>query len=314
VSTRALLATRSGIRARSAAAGKALLYLVLAFVGALLATFVAKTMIGASLLDLAKGGLAPGIVRALLLFTGTVVLPSMIALRLFRDGFATTGWALPNALKLVGVGVASGFGLLVGIAAILWAIGAITFHYVAPSVSAAMVSFAMSAVLWVAQSAGEEGLNRGYAFLQACRAIAIWPAAILSSVLFMYGHLGNEGETMLGIFATGLLGLTLSYSVIKTGSLWFALGFHASWNFTQSFLLGFHNSGVQSPASWFSTDITGPTLLTGGTVGPEGSILLFPTVLCLLLIIRRIVNEAQPVIRSPGNDNDRSTNSLRKQS
>lgn len=66
----------------------------------------------------------------------------------------------------------------------------------------------------------------------------------------MYGHVGNEGETVVGIIAAGLLGLALSYSLLKTGSLWFALGFHASWNFSQSFVFGFHNSGVNP--SWLA--------------------------------------------------------------
>lgn len=283
-----LLVTRPGASAKSAAAGKMLLYLLLGFIGALIATLVAKAMFGGSLLDLAKAGLASGIMRALLLLMGTVVLPLMIVLRLFRERFATTGWAFTNAPKLVGIGLASGFGLLIGIAAILWAAGAVTFRYVAPSPSAALVSFALSAILWGAQSAVEEGLYRGYAFIQACRAISFWPAAILSSILFMSGHLSNEGETILGIVATGLLGLALAYRVLKTGSLWFALGFHASWNFTQSFLFGFRNSGGQSPANLLSTDVTGPALLTGGTAGPEGSILLFPAALCLFLIIWKI--------------------------
>lgn len=96
-----------------------------------------------------------------------------------------------------------------------------------------------SVILWLAQAAGEEGLHRGYAFLQVCRAISFWPTALLNSAWFMYGHVGNEGETAIGIVAAGLFGLALSYRLSKTGSLWFELGFHAAWNFTQSFLFGY---------------------------------------------------------------------------
>ena len=104
----------------------------------------------------------------------------------------------------------------------------------------------------------------------------------------MYGHIGNEGETVLGIIAAGLLGLALSYSLLKTGSLWFALGFHASWNFTQSFVFGFHNSGGKPPTTLLSATPDGSPLLTGGTAGPEGSLLILPVLIVLFAIIQRV--------------------------
>lgn len=297
MTTNSFLATRSGSRSRLTAFGKAVTYLALALVGALLVSAVAKALLGASLLELAQGGAAEGTARAVLLLIGIVILPTAIALGLFKEPFQLSAWAFGSALRLTGWGLATGFSLLAAMAGTMWLCGAVKFGIAAPTMSAAVSSLIISSILWLTQAAGEEGLHRGYAFVQICRAISFWPAAILSSAWFMYGHVGNEGETVLGIIAAGLLGLALSYSLLKTGSLWFALGFHASWNFSQSFVFGFHNSGGKAPASLLTATVDGSPLLTGGTTGPEASLLVLPALLVLLKIIHRF---AVPPCERPG--------------
>lgn len=286
--TESFLTTQSGARSRLNAVGEAVSYLVLAFAGALLVSAVAKGLLGASLLQLAQGGAATGTVRAVLLLLGLVIVPTALVLRIFKEPFRFSAWASGSAMKLTAWGLATGFVLLAVVAGLMWLLGAVTFGIATPTLSAAISGFLMSAILWLAQAAGEEGLHRGYAFVQVCRAISFWPTAILSSAWFMYGHIGNEGETVLGIIAAGLLGLALSYSLLKTGSLWFALGFHASWNFTQSFVFGFHNSGGKPPTTLLSATPDGSPLLTGGTTGPEGSLLILPVLIVLFAIIQRV--------------------------
>lgn len=282
------LAIRPGVRARFAAFGKAVAYLVMALLGALLVSAVAKGLFGGSLLDLAQRGPAAGTARAVLLLIGVVVLPTAAALKLFREPFRLSGWASGGAARLAAWGLAAGFLLLAAIAGAMWLAGAVTFGLAVPTVTAAASGLVISAILWLAQGAGEEGLHRGYAFVQLSRALSFWPTAILSGAWFMYGHVGNAGETAPGIVAAGLFGLALSYSLLKTGSLWFALGFHAAWNFAQSFVFGFPNSGGEPPASLLSATVHGSPLLTGGATGPEASLLVLPALIGLVAIIRRI--------------------------
>lgn len=45
-----------------------------------------------------------------------------------------------------------------------------------------------------------------------------------------------------------------------------------SWNFLQSFGFGVNNSGKPPPAFLTSWSFEGPAWITGGSVGPEGSI------------------------------------------
>lgn len=288
MTTKSFFATRSGSRSRLSAVGKAISYLALAFVGALLVSAVAKGLLGASLLQLAQGGTATGTARAVLLLLGLVIAPIALVLRIFKEPFQLSAWAFGSAMRLTVCGLATGLILLAVMAGLMWLLGAVTFGIATPTISSAISGLLMSAILWLAQAAGEEGLHRGYAFVQICRAISFWPTAVLSSAWFMYGHIGNEGETVLGIIAAGLLGLALSYSLLKTGSLWFALGFHASWNFSQSFVFGFHNSGGKPLASLLSATLDGSPLLTGGTTGPEASLLVLPVLIVLFAIIQRV--------------------------
>ncbi|MDQ2924251.1 MAG: CPBP family intramembrane metalloprotease [Acidobacteriota bacterium] len=118
------------------------------------------------------------------------------------------------------------------------------------------------------------------------RAIAFWAAAVFMSILFGAGHLFNPGESASGIIAVFLAGMTFSYALWHTGSLWWAIGFHMAWDWAQSFLYGVPDSGFLSGGRLFNTHPTGNPLLSGGTDGPEGSIFVIPTLLLVIAIIR----------------------------
>ena len=118
------------------------------------------------------------------------------------------------------------------------------------------------------------------------RAVAFWIAAALLSCLFGAMHLGNKGENLFGISQVVLVGLVFSYSLWRTGSLWWAIGFHMAWDWAQSFLYGVADSGNISIGRLFQTHIAGKPLLSGGADGPEGSVLCVPVMLLVLVIIR----------------------------
>jgi hypothetical protein len=58
------------------------------------------------------------------------------------------------------------------------------------------------------------------------------------------------------------------------------IGFHALWDWTQSYFYGIPDSGHTLPGHLLRGKFFGPTWLSGGTVGPEGS-LLFTLLLVL---------------------------------
>jgi len=148
-------------------------------------------------------------------------------------------------------------------------------------------------------------LTRGFIGLgnlispQHSRAIAFWIAAVITSAFFFIAHTSNAGEDKMGLVAVFLAGMVFVVALWRTGSLWWALGFHMSWDWAQSFLYGVPDSGGLMQGRLFATHAVGNPLLSGGTVGPEGSVLIIP-VLCLVLVVLLFTKRSpQPPLELP---------------
>lgn len=116
--------------------------------------------------------------------------------------------------------------------------------------------------------------------------IGFWIAAsIFSVILFTAAHTGNHGETFEGIAAVALAGTVFAFSLYRTGSLWWAIGFHTAWDWGQSYLYGTPDSGVLARGHLLITHPIGRPMLSGGSAGPEGSLFVLPTFLLVALII-----------------------------
>ena len=70
----------------------------------------------------------------------------------------------------------------------------------------------------------EEFSLRGYLLYTLADGIGFWPGAIIQALLFARGHMGNGGETHVGIIATGVFALFAAATLWRTGSLWLAVG------------------------------------------------------------------------------------------
>ncbi len=113
-----------------------------------------------------------------------------------------------------------------------------------------------------------------------------WIAAgLFSVILFTVAHMGNSGENLFGIAGVALAGIVLVFSLWRTGTLWWAVGFHTSWDWAQSCLYGTPDSGNVAIGHILASHPVGPALISGGTAGPEGSVLLIPTLLLVALVI-----------------------------
>jgi hypothetical protein len=112
-----------------------------------------------------------------------------------------------------------------------------------------------------------------------------WNAAWLTSTLFGYFHTFNPGESWIGIFSAAAIGFVFCASVRLTGSAWWAIGFHASWDWAQTFFYGTADSGLVPTGHFLSSTPTGAVLWSGGSDGPEGSVLVIPVVVLVLLAL-----------------------------
>jgi membrane protease YdiL (CAAX protease family) len=190
---------------------------------------------------------------------------------------AGLGWGAAALALLVGILRAA--GLLVFDGRLLFGAGALRYG-----------------VLWLGGfllvGVTEEMLARGYmqfTLTRGCAAIygrlfgarrpellGFWTAALILSIAFSYNHLENSGESPLGLLSAGLIGMVFCLSLARTGSLWWAIGFHASWDWAQSFLFGVADSGTLVQGRLFDTHPVGRAILSGGLTGPEGSVLVLP--------------------------------------
>ncbi len=121
----------------------------------------------------------------------------------------------------------------------------------------------------------EEFFLRGYSQFTLARGVGFWPAAVVLSCSFGLFHLRNEGEHWTGLLAAAFIGFFFCLTLRRTGSLWFAVGFHAAWDWGETFLYSVPDSGMVAPGHLLSSSLRGAPWLSGGSVGPEGSMLCF---------------------------------------
>jgi membrane protease YdiL (CAAX protease family) len=131
----------------------------------------------------------------------------------------------------------------------------------------------------------EEFLFRGYTQYTLADGVGFWPAAILLSVAFGSLHLKNPGEGPVGAAGVVMVALLFCFSLKRTGNLWYAVGLHASFDWGETFLFSVPNSGVVMQGHLSDSVLHGPKWLTGGTVGPEGSVFCFLTLALQFFVV-----------------------------
>jgi uncharacterized protein len=110
-----------------------------------------------------------------------------------------------------------------------------------------------------------------------------WQAAWVTSTLFGFVHTGNGGENWIGIFGAAAIGFVFCVSVRVTGSAWWAIGCHAGWDWAETYFYGTPDSGLVARGHLLTTTHTGNALWSGGSDGPEGSLLALGVVVLLLV-------------------------------
>ena len=131
----------------------------------------------------------------------------------------------------------------------------------------------------------EEYTFRGYALQSLWRGAGFWPAALLTAAVFAGDHLEKPGENFMDIAMIFLGGFTLAISVLKTGSLWWAVGWHTAFDFGQLFLIGTQNGGVTPVGRLLDVTFPGPAWINGGDRGTEASIFMVPAVIGTLIYV-----------------------------
>lgn len=155
-------------------------------------------------------------------------------------------------------------------------------------------------VFFVVVGLFEEFFFRGYSLYTLAEGIGFWPAAVLLSVSFGAVHLQNSGEGWVGVVGVVFVGLFWTFTLKRTGSLWFALGMHATFDFGETFLFSVPDSGMIFPGHLSNATLHGSNWLTGGTPGPEGSVFDFLILAVFFFVFDRWYPRSQELRNVPG--------------
>ncbi len=182
-------------------------------------------------------------------------------------------------------GLVWGFVALSVLVLVLWKSGLLAFDGVQLHGADVWKYAAGWGLLFLVVALFEESTLRGYLQFTLTRGIGFWWGALLLSFLFGFSHGTNPGETPVGLFGAAAIGLVFCLSLWYTGSLWWAVGCHAGWDWAESYFYGTSDSGMLAEGHLLGEHPTGPLLWSGGPTGPEGSLLVLVVVALIALFM-----------------------------
>lgn len=141
---------------------------------------------------------------------------------------------------------------------------------------------------WMVQGASEEILTRGWLMNVLVARYNLPLGLIFSSTLFGALHLLNAHVSYIAILNIILIGIFFGLYALKTENLWGACGAHSAWNWAQGNLFGLEVSGnTMNTGSLIQSNLIGSDLITGGSFGPEGGLVVsLVTILSIFLVYR----------------------------
>jgi hypothetical protein len=148
----------------------------------------------------------------------------------------------------------------------------------------------LSAFEWLAATVAvgiaEEFWFRSYLQQTLWKSIGFWPAASVVALIFAAEHyFFKAGENIWDVITLVSLSLLLSYSMLRTGALWFAVGFHFAFDYMQLFVIGTPNGSQLPVGRLLNASFSGPAWITGGVLGTEASFLMYPAIALLCLYV-----------------------------
>jgi uncharacterized protein len=205
-----------------------------------------------------------------------------------RRRFSQLGYSRARAARQFAFGSLFGLTAVAILVIAIAALGGFTFGGLAMSGS----QLALYTIAWLGAflmvGLAEEMDFRAASLLTLAEAIGFWPAAIVLSLIFAGAHYFMKPmENIADALSVGLLGLFMSFTVLRTGAIWFAVGFHALFDYAAIFLFGAPNSGNGGhpiATKLLTGAYHGPAWLTGGPLGVEASWLVFPLIALLFVV------------------------------
>ena len=189
-------------------------------------------------------------------------------------------------LSMRGASSELAFGVLIGLAmqvllfGVLWSLGAYRIDgFSAPTVAMlSIVPFYLGVALL------EEMVGRGIVFGISQKALgSVWGVAI-SSVFFGLIHAPNLGANPMGVLTCTAFGMMFAAAYMATRRLWLCIGIHFAWNYAQSQVFSSLVSGTSDGEGLIRGHLIGPSWLSGGSFGAEGSVVALTLALLMFAL------------------------------
>ena len=183
-------------------------------------------------------------------------------------------------------GIAAGLAFFSTVLGLLYLIGVVRWQGLASHFDVGpMLAISILAAV------GEELAFRGALFRMIAERCGTATALVVSAAIFGLLHGLNPGATVVSTAAIAIeAGLLLGAAYALTRNLWFPIGLHLGWNFTEGGIFGASVSGGTSKGL-FHIPLSGPVYLTGGEFGPEASVAAVGV--CLVAALVMLVLAAQ---------------------
>lgn len=136
-------------------------------------------------------------------------------------------------------------------------------------------------------AAGEEIAFRGFPLQFLMRGYGAWAAILGIGTLFGLLHGFNPGATKLSMANTAGFGILFGFALLRSHDLWLPIGIHFGWNATLPFL-GVELSGFTIQLVGYRLVWKAGDLWSGGSYGPEASLLATVVLLVLFAVVARI--------------------------
>ncbi|WP_250009935.1 CPBP family intramembrane glutamic endopeptidase [Actinoplanes sp. M2I2] len=131
----------------------------------------------------------------------------------------------------------------------------------------------------------EELLFRGILFRILEERLGTWISLLLTGLLFGGMHLANPDATLWGATAIAIeAGFLLAACYAATRTLWVPIGLHFGWNFALGGIFSAPVSGTGESKGLLDATLSGPSPITGGDFGPEGSLFAVGAGLALTVV------------------------------
>jgi uncharacterized protein len=187
-----------------------------------------------------------------------------------------------NLLTGIAVG-AGGAILLIAIPVV----GGIAHFESAPGAAFSWSPALFTLALLFCGAAGEEIAFRGFPLQFLIRGYGAWISVAGIGILFGLLHGNNPGATPLALANTAGFGILFGVALLRTHDLWLPIGFHFGWNAALPFL-GVELSGFTIQVVGYRLVWKAGNLWSGGTYGPEASLLASGVLLVLFAVIRKV--------------------------